>query len=128
MFVCSQLILKLVIIPIQEFKRTIADISLALVEHAHIFSNPNGEYTQKEKDVSEIIRNLSSKLNAQLYLIPYYTLNSVVFKLPPMRSVFEASKHLIGLSNGFNRKISDGFRNIDKANKVRENLNIYKPD
>ena len=127
-FVTGQIIIKLIVNPIQEFKRTIADIAHILIEYANIFGNPGSSPKDLEDKVSLEIRNLSSKLNAQFYLIPFYTLNIKIFNLPTKDSVFIASKNLIGLSNGFNPEINDAFNNMDKAQLIKDCLKIYTPE
>ena len=77
--VLGQLILKLVIDPVQEFKRSVADISHALIGDAVIVYNPGMTGHEKEKEVSAKFRALSSRLNAQMYLIPKYTITQKVF-------------------------------------------------
>jgi len=39
-FVVGQLIIKLLVDPVNDFRRTVADIALALIEHANVYANP----------------------------------------------------------------------------------------
>ncbi|MEH2410809.1 hypothetical protein [Nostoc sp.] len=71
-FILGQLILKLIIEPIQESRKTLADIAFALIEYANIYSNPGCADNELENKASEEFRKLSSRLNAQMYLIPAY--------------------------------------------------------
>ena len=75
-FVVGQLVLKLIIDPVHEFKRTVADISHSLIEYANIYSNPGVTGEENEKKVSTELRKLSSRLNAQTYLIPKYEITA----------------------------------------------------
>ena len=128
-FVLGQITLKLLIDPIQEFKKTIADISHALIEHAAIYSNPGVAGNEVEKKVSEIFRNLSSRLNAQMYLIPKYDCISKVFGLPPCNKVAEATGFLIGLSNSVFQSASNfAIKNVEKSEKICNALGIFVPD
>jgi len=124
--VLGQIALKLFIDPVHEFKRVIADISSALIEYASIFGNPGRLGEENERRVSGELRKLSSRLNAQMYLIPAYGMTSRAFCLPTKQKVTEASEYLIGLSNGFGGNNPDqGTLNVYKAQHVRDALSIY---
>jgi len=75
-FVLGQLIIKLLVDPVHDFRRTVADIALALIEHANVYANPGVAGSEIENKVSHELRRLSSRLNAQMYLIPYHTIQS----------------------------------------------------
>ncbi len=81
-FALGQIAVKLVIDPVQEFKRVVAYISHALIEYANIYSNPGITGEENERIVSGELRKLSSRLNAQMYLIPAYEKTSKLFGLP----------------------------------------------
>ncbi len=125
-FALGQIVVKLLIDPVQEFKRVIADISHALIEYANIFGNPGITGEENEKKVSGELRKLSSRLNAQMYLIPAYRKSAKLFGLPHIEKVATAAEHLIGLSNGF-RAVNgnQGMMNSYRAQHVCEALGIY---
>jgi hypothetical protein len=130
-FVLGQLVLKLLIDPVQEFKRNVADIALALIEYANIYANPGVASSEVEKKISEELRRLSSRLNAQLYLIPCYPLVSKIFGLPAKNKVVDAASNLIGLSNGVFYSTSDldiVSVNLERADKIRNALGILIPE
>jgi hypothetical protein len=125
-FVFGQIVLKLLIDPVQEFNRVVAEIAHALIEHANVFGNPGLLGPEKEKMVSEELRKLSSRLNAQMYLIPAYRVVSKLFWLPSKEKVVTAAGHLIGLSNGFGGNNPDrDMRNVFRAQHIRDALGIY---
>ncbi|MEH1947986.1 MAG: hypothetical protein V7K77_13680 [Nostoc sp.] len=125
-FILGQLALKLIIEPIQEFRKTLADIAFALIEYANIYSNPGCAGNELENKASEELRKLSSRLNAQIYLIPGYTNISKLFKLPSKANRVEATRELIGLSNGvFKSPIDLVNTNLERAKKIRIILGIY---
>lgn len=125
--VIGQLVLKLLIEPVHEFKRTVADIALALIEYANVYANPVSVNSEREAKASETLRKLSSRLNAQLYLIPYYPRIYNIFGLPSKDKVLDAAKELMGLSNSVNA-VSDGAINHQTANKIRNALKIFVPE
>ncbi|OUL18760.1 hypothetical protein BV372_33980 [Nostoc sp. T09] len=125
-FILGQLALKLLIEPIQEFRKTIADIAYALIEYANIYANPGVAGNEVEKQASKELRKLSSRLNAQIYLIPLYALTSQVFRLPSTDKLVGAATDLIGLSNGVFKSPTDlVFTNMDRAKRIRTTLGIY---
>ncbi|MEH2234684.1 hypothetical protein [Nostoc sp.] len=128
-FILGQLVLKLIIEPIQEFRKTLADIAFALIEYANIYSNPGYAGNELEKKASEEFRKLSSRLNAQMYLIPAYKSISKPFGLPSKDNLLEAASALIGLSNGvFKSPIDLVNINLERAKKIRTLLGIYDPE
>lgn len=125
-FVGGQIVLKLLIDPVQEFKRVIAEISHALIEHANVIGNPGLLGPEKEQAASQLLRGLSSRLNAQMYLIPAYGITSKIFCLPSKGKVVAAAGHLIGLSNGFGGKNPNrDMRNMYISQHIRDALGIY---
>ena len=102
-FVLGQVVVKLVLDPVQEMKRTIAQISHALIERANVIANPGVPAKEIMDDASQLLRKLSSQLHAQLYLVPRYTVTSRIFYLPSKERVLIASGALIGLSNSVYR-------------------------
>lgn len=124
-FVLGQIVLKLFIEPVHDFRRTVADIALALIEYANIYLNPGVSGIEAEKQASADLRKLASRLNAQMYLIPCYRFTSKVFRLPSGDKVTEVASNLIGLSNGLSKSSSDLISaNVQRANKIHELLGI----
>lgn len=125
-FVTGQIILKLVIDPVQEFKRTISDIAHSFIMHANIYGNPGMAGSEKEQEVSNEMRQFSSKLNAYMHLIPFYPITRFIFGLPSKDNVIKASKRLISLSNGFGgTKSNRGILNSYSAQHASDALGIY---
>ena len=128
-FVLGQLVLKLVIEPVHEFKKAIADVALTIIEYANVYSNPGVTGVETEKKVSEQLRKLASRINAQTYLIPMYGITSRLFGLPSRQKVLAAASNLIGLSNGVFKSASDlVWTNLERADKIRITLGIYVPE
>jgi len=129
-FVLGQMALKLIIEPVHEFRRVVADISHALIEDAQVIWNPGLIGCEKEDAVSDRLRILSSRLNAQMYLIPRYEWSGRIFGLPSRKEVTDAAGHLIGLSNSLHKSTADtlGTRNVEKLQKICRLLGIYVPE
>ena len=115
--------------PVHDFRRTVAEIALALIEYANVYANPGVAGSEVEKKSSEELRRLSSRLNAQMYLIPYYRIIAKIFGLPSRDKVVDAASNLIGLSNGVFKSASDlVLMNMERADKIRNALGIFIPE
>jgi hypothetical protein len=125
-FVLGQLIIKLLVDPVHDFRRTVADIALALIEHANVYANPGVAGSEIENKVSDELRRLSSRLNAQMYLILYYPITARIFGLPSREKIVDTASNLIGLSNGVLQSASDlVLVNVERADKIRDVLGIF---
>jgi uncharacterized membrane protein YbaN (DUF454 family) len=125
-FVIGQLIVKLLLDPVQDMKKTIAQISHALVERANVIANPGVPTTEIMDEASLLLRKLSSQLHAHLYLVPCYGLTSRVFHLPSKEKLLAASSALIGLSNSVYRADERVYEvNAKRVEQVCDSLGIY---
>jgi len=125
-YVFGQVIMKLVIEPVQEMKKTIGQISHSLIEHANVISNPGVPSEEIIKDTSQHFRKLSSQIQTHLYLVPLYKYVAVLFKLPSQDEVLQASKSLMGLSNGVYRATENIYeQNALRIEKICDSLSIY---
>ncbi len=128
-FVLGQIIMKLIIDPVQIFKSTIADISNILILHSNIYSNPRPAGDEAQSKMSQEMRNLSSKLQSDMHLIPCYKITSRIFGLPTIEDVVIASKKLIFIHNGHNSGAleNQGILNSYAAQNVKIALGIFIP-
>lgn len=126
-YVAGQLILKLVIEPVHEMKRTIGHVSHSLIEHANVISNPGVPRKEVMDGTSQHLRRLSSEIQSHLYLVPVYPVSAAIFRLPKKRDVLEASRALIGLSNSVfsarNDKVHE--HNAKRVEKICDRLGIF---
>lgn len=125
-YVVGQLVLKLMIEPVQEMKKTIGQISHSLIEHANVIQNPGVPSEEKIKETSQHFRKLSSQIQTHIYLVPLYGLTAWVFRLPSRAQVLVASENLMGLSNSVFRatdKIYD--QNSKRVERVCDSLGIF---
>lgn len=128
-FVLGQLCLRLLVEPLHELKRTIADIAVAIIKYANVYSNPGVTGEERENEAAQEIRFLASKLNAQMYLVPAYARLHWLFGLPPKQNISQAMRYLVGISNAVHRANPDmGVANAQKSDKVCDLLGIHMPD
>ena len=98
-FVSGQIVLQFVIVPVQDFLKTIAAICHARVEHAQVTANPGVLSEDRMNETSQHLRRLSAQLHSHLFLVRPYVLVSRLFTLPSRNQVLQASRSLIRLSN-----------------------------
>jgi hypothetical protein len=125
-YVLGQIILKFFIEPVQELKKTIGVISHSLIERANVIYNPGIGLKEIETETSKELRNLVSRLQSHLYLIPRYSPTAQIFGLPLPAKILAASKALIGLANGVDMPDPNGF-NAQSLKTVCNSLGIYEP-
>ncbi|MES1977219.1 MAG: hypothetical protein V4451_04235 [Pseudomonadota bacterium] len=104
-FVISQLLGKLVIEPIQEFKKLLGELRYALVFHAPAAVTPVGDRASEDM-AAEAFRRLACELLSKLESVPFYDFWSNISAgfLPRRNDVIEVSKCLIGLSNSVHQE------------------------
>ena len=125
-YVLGQLVLKLLIEPVQETKRLIGQIAHSLTEHANVIQNPGVPDQEVMKNTSQHLRKLSAQLESQLYLVPIYTVTAFIFHLPPRKKVLAAARSLMGLSNSVFRA-SDGIyeQSSKRVENIHDSLGLY---
>jgi hypothetical protein len=118
-FVAGQLFLKLVIEPIHQFKRTMAEILHTFVQYAHAIHNPDVISTELRNEVYGKLRQLSGQLYADMELIPMYCVFGRMFFLPRKSDVYGGARHLIAIGNWMQSKNGGAFdhivRNVQNA-------------
>jgi hypothetical protein len=133
-YVIGQLIIKLVVDPIQAFKSTVGEISIALINNANVYANPGIQSAERNNEASKEFRLLASILSARVNLIPKYEWTSKVFALPSRDEIHEAKSKLILLSNNLHvagydvQGMSPGMLNSRQAEKISDILGIYVPE
>ncbi len=102
-FVIGQIIVKLLIDPVQEMKKTIAQLSYVFIEHANVILNPGVPKIEIIDETTVLLRRLSSQIHAHTHIIPIYDKVYKIFGLPSKAKLYEASSDLICLSNNIHK-------------------------
>jgi len=127
-FVSGQIFIRLIIEPVSDLKRTVAHIAYVIIKYADVYCNP-GTNEAKESEVSKEFRNLSSRINAQMYLVPWYDVCRHLFGLPKKKNISRAMRLLIGLSiTVYKSTRGVEIQNAKKADEICELLGIYVTD
>jgi hypothetical protein len=125
-YIVGQLVLKLLIEPVQDLKKTISMVSYTLIERGNVIFNPGVSSTDAMDDTARELRKLASHLRAQLGLIPYYDISARIFSLPCRTNINIAMRNLIGLSNGVHSDPQS--LNLSMAEKLCKSLAIPMPE
>jgi hypothetical protein len=105
-YVLGEIIVKIVIDPVQELKRVIAEIAFKLIHYSHVFrlassEEPSGEAARQTIDQEKLeqaadeYRKLASMLNAGYRLVPFYSISKLLFFLPKEADIIEARNALL---------------------------------
>ena len=108
-YVLGEILVKIVIDPVQELKRVIADIAFKLIHYSHVFKlSSSGDSDaagggkeiapEKLEQAADEYRKLASMLNAGFRLVPFYPLARIVFFLPKEADIIDARNELIEMS------------------------------
>lgn len=128
-YVLGQAILKILLEPAQEMRRTVGSISHALIQYANVISNPGVPKEEIIAEASNKLRTLSSEIQSHLYLVPMYEKSAKLFMLPSQENVLKASKNLIGLSNSLHTAREKTYENNAKrVEDICDALDIYLPE
>jgi hypothetical protein len=116
-YIVGQLVLKLLIEPVQDLKKTIGMISYAILERGSVISNPCNSTNAVMDDTARELKKLAAHLRAHLSLIPCYPRSARIFRLPSQANIDQAMRNLIGLSNGIHSdppalKLRHGRKNL----------------
>jgi hypothetical protein len=135
-YVAGQIIVKIVIDPVQELKRVIADIAFKLIYYSHVYrvassgdeaapgqEAQKGVGPEKLEQVADEYRKLASQLNAGYRLVPFYALAKLLFFLPKESDLIAARNELLQMSEEIfaapkSFVISEKRKSIEKKLKV----------
>jgi len=104
-FISTQIILKIVIEPLAEFRKVKGRINTSLIFHANIYMNPihlseDTNHKNRADSVSHELRTLASELMACYQMLSCKRPLEWLYVIPKRDDIHDASRHLIGLSNG----------------------------
>ena len=108
-YVLGEIMVKILIDPVQELKRVIADIAFKLIHYSHVFklsSSDDSDAATGKKEIAperleqaaDEYRKLASMLNAGFRLVPFYPFARVVFFLPKEADIIDARNELIEMA------------------------------
>lgn len=126
-FIAGQMLLKMIVEPVLEARKTIGLVAHALLNRAAYIANPGLSELESIKAVSSELRQLAAALHAHLYSVPAYPIFSPLFRLPRTEAVLTAVKNLIGLSNSlYDAKSPRVYEiNAKRVEAIANSLGLY---
>jgi hypothetical protein len=94
-FVVGQIVLKLVIEPAQELKRSLGSTSHALLLHQAKLTNASSD-----KEIAAEMKSLSAEIVSKSHAVLWYAFVRIVFGLPSKKNILMASRQLNSISYG----------------------------
>lgn len=122
--VFGQVVIRFIIDPIHDLKKTLGKIDFALAFHAPVISTSIGK-EESDNEAQKALMKLSCELRAKIETIPWYSFWSACFccSLPSKKNGFAAAKHLRELSNSVHGQESRS-GNSAVVDKIRSLLNL----
>lgn len=93
----GQIIIKLVIEPVHQFKEAVSDLQFWILETSPQY---NGHLIPEN---AIELRKIATKILAEMNTIPFYWIMSILFNLPRKNKVIKASRYILGLSYSLNQ-------------------------
>ena len=121
-FVAGNLLTRLFIEPLRDWRTFKGELADALAFHANIYTYPPASNDDEWRVASSALRQKASQLLGRVNAIPCYRLLSAFRLVPRWSDVWESHRCLIGLSNG--RLISDPKQNMQLSAEVHRRLSI----
>ena len=128
-FVLGQVVVRLVLDPVAEFKRHVGDIAHSLVFYANRLANPPVP-ADEAAELRQHFRRLAAVLQARYHVLPKWGARRIgrLLGLPSADAVHKAAGLLVGLSNS----VSDAApREPQRCSwwmqEVADHLGIYVP-
>ncbi|MDP5239954.1 hypothetical protein Q9Q94_10440 [Uliginosibacterium sp. 31-16] len=126
-FIFGQLVLKLLIEPVHQLKRTLADISHTFVVHADLLCNIDVISTEQKDELRSRLRTLCGQIHSDMALIPCYSIVRWIFFLPQKDNLYAGAQNLIGIGNHLYAKNASWFEHITKLiDTAHTNLRLYQ--
>jgi hypothetical protein len=136
-FVITQIVLKIVIQPFAEFRKVKGRINTSLIFHANVYMNPihlseDVNHKNRADITSNEFRILASELMASYQMLTCKHLLIWLGIIPNREKIHDASRHLIGLSNGIytyssyaEYKHDERKKNDSSAKELARILDLY---
>jgi hypothetical protein len=129
LFVMNQLAQKLVLDPLQEQTRVIAETAVALVRWAAVYANPSETPSKPADDACDDFRLLAAKLLAATHCVWGYKYAPQWLRVPTVEDIKSAAHDLVFLSNNIreapgNHDWKHGTQNHEAAVRIRAALLI----
>jgi len=132
LYFLTHVVSDLVIKPYIEFRKLLGEISFHLVYHANVLTNPpSAAGEERFREATDTIRKLSASLRATSAALPGYKLLSIIRAVPTRKTIHEAGRLLIRISNsgGVDDKVRifEDIQEVGRLLKINVGGNPEKP-
>ena len=86
--------------PVNDYRKLRREIASSLIYYANLISNPGSAQKEVLMEASNALRLHASNLSSCLQVLPTAGILRFLFRIPSHNDLKEASRELIGLSNG----------------------------
>ena len=124
-FVSQQIVEKFFITPLNDYRRTVADVSFNMIYYANVYTNPGTGDHDTQVKASEKLRESASKLISTSYMINGYWILQLFRQIPSRKQVNEAANLIIMLSNSTFRGDVQQIETWSKRISKLLNLHIF---
>ena len=121
-YVVGQLVSQLFIDPITSLRKAVGEVADTVIFYANIYANPGVVPKETADEAAEALRQKAALLRVRAHAIPWYWLPRLIRLVPSHKEIHEASRSLIGLSNGVHN--GDPSHNIKLQQKIRGELSL----
>lgn len=127
-FVVGQILLKLVIGPIQKLREVIADVAFYLANDHDVIHNAEMVDKERAQTASSNLKQLGARLVSSQQLIPFYSFLRKLFSLPDKINIEKASQRLFQIPNHMYGNHPEKYYRLDRYRiEVCELLGLQDP-
>jgi len=128
-FVFGQILLKLVIEPIQNLREAIAEVAFHLANDHAVIHNAETVKKEQAEAVTSNLRQLGARLVSSQQLVPFYTSLRKVFSLPDEVNIGKAAQQLFQIPNHMYGSCPQKYERLDLYRiEVCELLQLQDPN
>lgn len=123
-FVIGQIIVKFIIEPIHDLKKTLSETNFLLGFHAQAIFTPVGNKVA-EDEASKALRKVACELSSKVATIPFYCFWSAISRgfLPGLKQINKSSSYLVAISTNVHG--SERYKDNEKyINQIIQLLNF----
>ncbi len=100
LLIVTQVITRFIVDPLIDFRRLLGEVAYSLILNSNLLYNANATANTPEfQEARRQCRALASRLHAFSAAVPLYDILARIRLVPARTHVYDAARHLIGLSN-----------------------------
>ena len=123
--VVGQIIIRFFIQPIEELKKTIAEVADVLIYYSHWYTGGTWlpEHNQTVETAKSELRQKASQLRSRANMLPWYAAFSSLSVVPTQKNISQASNVMIGIVNSTDGE--HGRENKERRDEIVKLLGLW---